>query len=331
MVIDVAIAHCSPSHTPQLAASTGDNTSVTQAARHVALAEAVCKLSTRAPSSRPSPRRAAGQVRRTSDFIDSSPHIQSLLALSSEKHPQLWSFQARSAFVQRVDATPDQVRKASCNSLLHRQDDLDALWCGMSDGYLRIYRIPVLDLVSSLPLHKGAITTACSVQKTVWSAGRDGRLVVVDAKSFHTVDELPLDGQVVMQLAVRGTSVYGVTGQCMLLRWDAPSRQLRQKIDVSRYLARTCILTDVALLNPSIWIACGSSLAILDIGGGHTTVERKATKAEPRQNLAHAFNVAAGDGTASGASSYDSHLSEEGVKADTRKWLWLRDQEQNVQ
>jgi hypothetical protein len=194
----------------------------------------------------------------------------------------------------------------------------------MSDGYLRIYRIPVLDLVSSLPLHKDAITTACSVQKTVWSAGRDGRLVVVDAKSFHTVDELHLEGQVVMQLAVRGTSVYGVTGQCMLLRWDAPSRQLRQKIDVSRYLARTCILTDVALLNPSIWIACGSSLAILDIGGGPTAVEGKATKAEPRLNLAHAFDVAAGDGTASDTSPCDPHLSQEAMKTDTGRWLWLR-------
>ena len=266
----------------------------------MALAEAVCKLSTRAPSARPSARRVTS---RASDYIADAPQVQKLLALSAEKHPQLWSFQARSAFVQRVDASPDQVRKSSCNCLLHRKDVLDGLWCGMSDGCLRIYRIPALDLVSSLPLHQGAITTACNVQKTVWTAGRDGRLMVVDASSFYTVDELPLEGQVVMQLALRGASVYGVTGRCMLLRWDAHTRQLQQKVDLATHLARTCILTDLAMLDTAVWIACGSSLAVL-----HT----QEKTVEPRQNLQAAFD----------AEAYEAGTGVDEVAAEAGALAW---------
>ena len=108
-----------------------------------------------------------------SDFIAESKATQQLLRFSSDKSKSSdKTAPVRSNYVKQIDArygqsvqeqvfptslnlvltSPDQRKKTTTECMVHFPGPPAQVWCGMGDGQVKIYRMPSLQFLQSLPV-----------------------------------------------------------------------------------------------------------------------------------------------------------------------------------
>lgn len=199
--------------------------------------------------------------------LQAFPHIRQLLSLSQDERPAPASLESRSAFVSSIDSSPDQGNTIGCECLTHRNDVMDLLWAGFSDGSVRVYRVPNLDPITTLKLHDNPVTCICSVETCMWvAAAASKKIVVVAADTFHVAEEILVQGGLhIAHLVMDNGMVLGVSTQGVVVRWTASSRTELQRVDLAQAVGRSISLRKVAHL-PKIrctWMASDHGLAVL--------------------------------------------------------------------
>eukprot|EP00045_Choanoeca_perplexa_P016198 m.214798 g.214798 ORF g.214798 m.214798 type:complete len:1037 (+) comp17196_c0_seq50:1117-4227(+) len=246
------------------AVSTGDTSAVLQAAQNIALAETVAAVSVSPGPTSPLKRRFSRNSSMGSDFIAESKATQQLLRFSSDKSKGMEkTAPVRSNYVKQIDASPDQRKKTTTECMVHFPGPPAQVWCGMGDGQVKIYRMPSLQFLQSLPLHPKRITDMCRVDQTIWTCSFDRKIKVVDGKSFRTLEEARFDDIIAQLRQTRDGYIWATQLGGLLYKFKKGSLTPIQTVELYGFPTRISSCA-VATVRDSLWVACGSCLVVLD-------------------------------------------------------------------
>eukprot|EP01065_Artemidia_motanka_P024666 TRINITY_DN29572_c0_g1_i1.p1 TRINITY_DN29572_c0_g1~~TRINITY_DN29572_c0_g1_i1.p1 ORF type:complete len:1395 (+),score=342.03 TRINITY_DN29572_c0_g1_i1:52-4185(+) len=103
------------------------------------------------------------------------------------------------------------------------------MWCGMSDGYVRIFDQQTLNFKWEIKQHAGAIRAMIAVGNAVYTASQDWQIVqwTPDQQSFKYM-QMSGHTNAVLCLAAEGLSLFSGGDDCTIRCWDLEARRERE-------------------------------------------------------------------------------------------------------